>query len=80
MRQHTGELATSVHISLSFIRFTNTENLPGSVGTAAPMQAQVLSLELKVRQEGQTANRCSDNYSLALGVGKLQGVISPCSA
>lgn len=42
------------------------------------MQAQVLSLELGVRQEGQTANRCSDNYSLALGVGKLQGVFSPC--
>lgn len=34
MRQHTGELATSVHISLSFIRFTNTENLPVSVGMA----------------------------------------------
>lgn len=34
MWQHTGELATSVHISVSFIRFTNTENLPGTEGTA----------------------------------------------
>lgn len=78
MRQHTGELATSVHIYCLFV--SQTLRISQAVWTRqAPTQVRVLSLELGVRQEGQTANRCSDNYSLALGVGKLQGVINPCS-